>query len=217
MSKYFFALFTFVSCSFVNIVYSQGDFAAEVLEIQKRYDSIWDSSKSTIVFTGSSSIRMWKDLQERFPEHQIVNTGFGGSETVDLQKHIKALVIDFKPHKVFIYEGDNDINYGKTPKQILSSTQWVIDEILKNNTQAEIILISAKPSISRWHLRKKYRKFNKRLAKLSRQNPAVFYADVWNPMLENKELRKELFIEDNLHMNDLGYDIWYNVLKNYIN
>ena len=52
-------------------------FTKEVAEIVERNDSIWDKSMETIVFTGSSSIRFWKDIQERFPEKQILNAGFG--------------------------------------------------------------------------------------------------------------------------------------------
>ena len=40
--------------------------------------------KDIILFTGSSSIRIWSDIQSYFPGHNIVNKGFGGSETTDL-------------------------------------------------------------------------------------------------------------------------------------
>ena len=79
------------------------------MEIVKRNDSLWDSSRETIVFTGSSSIRFWEDLQERFPENQVLNAGFGGSQASDLLYHLNDLVLRYKPKKVFVYEGDNDI------------------------------------------------------------------------------------------------------------
>ena len=36
------------------------------------------------LFTGSSSIRMWKHLKTDFSNPNILNRGFGGSEIVDL-------------------------------------------------------------------------------------------------------------------------------------
>ena len=63
-------------------------FADEVQEIVQRNDSLWDASQATIVFTGSSSIRLWEDLQQRFPKHQVLNTGFGGSQAADLLLHL---------------------------------------------------------------------------------------------------------------------------------
>ena len=65
-------------------------FKDEVKEIQEKVNTTWDSEKPTIVFTGSSSVRMWEDLQERFPNKQILNTGFGGSQSVDLERFLMS-------------------------------------------------------------------------------------------------------------------------------
>ena len=78
-------------------------FKNQVDDLSLKYDSIWDPSKETIVFTGSSSIRMWKDLQTRFPSQQIVNSGFGGSQASDLLYFTDDLILRYKPKKVFIF------------------------------------------------------------------------------------------------------------------
>lgn len=192
-------------------------FASEVVEIQKRMDSIWVPSKETIVFTGSSSIRMWHDLQERFPDIQIANTGFGGSQAKDLELYQDELILNYNPKKVFIYEGDNDINAKQRPKVILGTFERILDNLHQKNPDLEIVLISAKPSVSRWHLRGKYKRFNKKLNKLATERTKVSYTDVWNIMLNKRKLKKELFIEDGLHMNKKGYDLWYSVLKGNVN
>ncbi len=192
-------------------------FQDEVLEIQQKYDTLWDASKETIVFTGSSSIRIWKNLDERFPDYQIVNTGFGGSQTSDLLMHSKALVLRFKPKKVFIYEGDNDIAASKKPKAIIATTREVIHRIFAQDPATQIVLISAKPSIARWDLKKHYKKLNRKFKRLSKKEALIEYADVWKPMLNGRKLKEELFIKDGLHMNAQGYAIWYDVLKNYVN
>ncbi|KQC28510.1 GDSL-type esterase/lipase family protein [Flagellimonas eckloniae] len=192
-------------------------FASEVEEIQKRMDSIWVPSEETIVFTGSSSIRMWNDLQERFLDIQIANTGFGGSQAKDLELYQDELILNYNPKKVFIYEGDNDINAKQRPKAILGTFERILDNLHQKNPDLEIVLISAKPSISRWHLRGKYKRFNKKLNKLAAERTKVSYTDVWNIMLNKRKLKKELFIEDGLHMNKKGYDLWYSVLKDSVN
>ena len=130
------------------------DFGEEVEAIHKKYDTLWDATKKTIVFTGSSSVRLWQSLESSFPNHQIVNSGFGGSEASDLLEHSQKLIHRFQPKKVFIYEGDNDINSKKTPKQVLSDMQMIIAKIHEMNTSTDIVLISAKPSLSRCNLKK---------------------------------------------------------------
>jgi len=192
-------------------------FANEVDKIAQKYDSIWDSSKETIVFTGSSSVRLWKNLEKSFPHHQILNTGFGGSQSSDLLLHLNSLVLKYKPKKVFIYEGDNDISAKKKTKEIIKTTNEIIQQIRNQNTTTEIVLISAKPSISRWKLRGKYKRLNKKFKQLSNNNLLISYVDVWTPMLKGKKLKTDIFIADGLHMNQKGYDIWYTAMKNLVN
>jgi len=209
-------LVLFLFIGFQTIAQDPARFAEEVEAIQKKYDSVWDANKETIVFTGSSSVRIWRDLEGRFPGHHIVNSGFGGSQASDLLFYLDQLVLRYNPTKVFIYEGDNDLSAEKKPKDIISTTQEIIDRIQKANTKTEVILISAKPSIARWELKKQYKKLNRKFKKLSNKNPLLSYADVWEPMLDKKNVKQDIFIEDGLHMNDLGYELWYNVIREYV-
>ena len=192
-------------------------FADDVSEIQQKYDTLLDNNRDTYVFTGSSSIRLWENLEEYFPDLQIVNSGFGGSQTTDLLAFMEPLILNYKPKKVFLYEGDNDINDKKKPKEIIAHFENVISQIKTLGTANAIVIISAKPSIERWHLKGKYRRLNRKFQKLCETDPILNFADVWTPMLNGRKLRKDLFIEDGLHMNNKGYDIWYDVLKKFIN
>ncbi len=191
-------------------------FKNEVKSVQQKNDSLWDSSKPTIIFTGSSSIRLWKDLQDRFPEHQVLNTGFGGSQFSDLELYLDELILNYDPVKVFIYEGDNDIFERKSPRKVIKKAEGILRTLRQEKPNMEIVLISAKPSISRWKFRGKYRRLNRKLNKLAAENSGIDYVDVWYPMLDKRKVRQDIFIEDGLHMNSKGYDIWYDVIKNYM-
>ena len=160
--------------------YSQNPnrFKEEVSAIQKKYDTLWDSSKETIVFTGSSSIRVWRDLENFFPGHQIINSGFGGSQASDLLAYSEELILRFNPNKVFIYEGDNDISASKEPKDIIHTIEEIIKKIRAQNNTVQIVLIAAKPSISRWHLKSNYKRLNRKFKKLSKKDNSIKFADV---------------------------------------
>lgn len=191
-------------------------FKNEVSLINQKYDSIWNASQETIVFTGSSSVRLWENIQELFPEYQIINSGFGGSQAIDLLNYTDDLILKYKPKKIFIYEGDNDISDKKRLKEILNSFSIIISKIKKQNAGVQIILISPKPSIARWHLKRKYIRLNKELKKMCEDDDNLEFANVWDIMLEKKKVKKGLFINDGLHMNDEGYKLWYSVIKNYV-
>ncbi|MBT8222756.1 MAG: G-D-S-L family lipolytic protein, partial [Eudoraea sp.] len=131
-------------------------FQEEIADITTRYDSLYDKSKATIVFTGSSSIRTWEDLQKVYPDYQVVNSGFGGSHASDLLAYADELILRFDPLKVFIYEGDNDLAERKSPRKIVKDLQSILEKIWMENPRTEVVLIAAKPSLSRWHLRRKF-------------------------------------------------------------
>ncbi len=209
----------FVFIMFIGIgALAQDDsrFQEEILAIQEKYEAIWDSSKETIVFTGSSSIRTWKNLQEIFPEYQIVNSGFGGSQATDLLAYADELILQYNPQKVFIYEGDNDINDYKKPREIISVTKEIISKIKNAKPSTQIIIISAKPSLARWDLKGKYKRLNRKFKRLCKRDQNLDYAYIWDIMLDGKKLRKDIFIEDGLHMNEKGYELWYQIIRNYV-
>ncbi len=189
----------------------------QVQEIKKRHENI-DLSKNLIVFTGSSSVRMWHDVQQRFPNKNIINTGFGHSQMYDLDLFVEDLVIQYNPKLVFIYEGDNDIVSKKSILDIMETLDKIIKKIKTKNKDTKIVLISVKPSIKRWHLKRKYRKLNRKFKRYSKQDGNIYYADIWNIMLERRnKINSSLFLSDGLHMNSIGYDLWTQVLTNYIN
>ena len=181
-------------------------FAEEIQDIKSKPIP---KSAELAVFTGSSSMRLWDDLEIDCTNIPLVNTGFGGSQMSDLLYHIDVLVLRYNPSTVYIYEGDNDINDGKSPKDIMETTKQVVSKILSKNKHTKIYLISAKPSPSRWQFKKAYEEFNLRLKYYCNSHSQLNFIDVWTPML-NKKGRPipNIFVEDSLHMNRKGYDIW---------
>ncbi len=191
-------------------------FQTEVAELTASDKSF--NKKDIVLFTGSSSIRMWSSLQSDFPNYNIVNLGFGGSQTSDLLYFFDQLILPYNPKKIFIYEGDNDLSLGKSPDQILSTMDSVITMIRqKVSKTVPVYVISPKPSISRWHLKDNYIEFNTRMSELASTKREVYFIDVWSPALDKDgTVIKDIFLEDGLHMNSKGYAIWANVLRKYL-
>lgn len=188
-------------------------FEGEVKEISARIDSAGWTQSST-VFTGSSTIRMWKDVQSVFPNTPILNTGFGGSKASDLEKHLFPLVIRFEPSRVFIYEGDNDIWANVPVTDIMTSIDHIVSRLLMTNPNTEVFLIGAKPSPSRWEKKENYTILNQQLAEYCRARENVTFVDTWKPLTDSEgNPRPELYLEDQLHLNAQGYEIWNEIFR----
>jgi lysophospholipase L1-like esterase len=75
--------------------------------------------------------------------------------------------------------------------------------------QTEIILIGAKPSPSRWEKKEAYLTFNRLLSTYCEQKENVDYLDTWKALTDSSgSPRPELYIKDQLHLNEAGYKIW---------
>jgi lysophospholipase L1-like esterase len=204
-------LFIFFLCSFTNVLWSQDELKWQgVVETIISEDHDFDAGKKgLIILTGSSSARMWQSFADVVPEYNSRNYGFGGSQMHELLFFLDKLVLQHKPDKVLIYEGDNDISAGKSSDQIIATTKEVIKRIRAELPETEIYLISPKPSLARWELADQYVELNRKMEEYCATTENLTFIDVWNPML-NSDGRpiEDIFIEDGLHMNQKGYDIW---------
>ncbi|MEB2783891.1 GDSL-type esterase/lipase family protein [Algoriphagus persicinus] len=165
--------------------------------------------KGSVVFTGSSSVRMWKNLQDQFPDVAIINSAFGGSRADQLLLHLDKTVLRFEPSKVFIYEGDNDINSGHEISEIMNNLDELVTQIHTKYPNTIVNLIAAKPSPSRWEKKVSYLALNDLIRQYATTHDNVNIVNVWDIMLDKTGKPKaDIFIEDKLHMNDKGYVLW---------
>ena len=186
-------------------------FAEEVAKIIDSPVPTWDSG--IIIFTGSSSVRLWGDAGLLSKGSPIINTAFGGSTAYGLNVYLEDLVLRYEPKQVFIYEGDNDIAAGRDTRTILEHLDTIFTRIWEQNPEVEIVYISAKPSPLRWELRKEYEALNKAVERRAKKEDRLVFADVYSSMLQKGQVREDLFIEDRLHMNRTGYAIWAEVIR----
>jgi lysophospholipase L1-like esterase len=163
-----------------------------------------------VVFTGSSSIRLWKTLAEDFPGLRTVNRGFGGSEVEDAIRNVDRIVIVQRPDQVVFYSGDNDINAGKSPAQVAADYKRFVDAVHAQLPRTRIVIVSIKPSLARWALADKMKETNRLVQELVARDPQrLAYVDVFTPMLgADGTPRPELYVADGLHMTPAGYQIW---------
>lgn len=180
-------------------------------------DSLEQVKPGSNLFVGSSSITKWTDVANYFPGSYVINRGFGGSKFEDLLHYADRVIMPYKPAKIFIYEGDNDISAGVDLEVIMKQAKELRNKIAKELPGVPVVFISVKPSVSRWKLKDKYEALNKALKKYAKKEKLTDFADVWTPMLDaNGEVFKDIFLKDNLHMKPNGYQIWQKVLQPYL-
>jgi lysophospholipase L1-like esterase len=169
--------------------------------------------RDAILFVGSSSIRLWQTA-ESFPNLPVINRGFGGSHTSDVNHFAGRIVLKYKPRTIVFYAGDNDIAAGKSPQQVVDDFQSFAKLVHGRLPKTHIIYLPIKPSIARWKIWPQMQQANALVAALAERDEKLDYVDTATPMLTaDKKPRNDIFLDDGLHMNATGYELWSAVLS----
>ena len=203
---------------FASLVHAQRQKPAFWDDIQafKKQDSIHQPAQHAILFIGSSSFTKWTDVQDYFPGFSIVNRGFGASTLLDQIRYVKDIVFPYHPKQIVIYCGENDLAASDkvTGEMVYRRFITFFNLIRQKLPNVPIVFISLKPSPSRWHLRQKMTVANDKIRMFLSTRKKAAFVDVYHKMLgpDGKPL-KEIYLDDDLHMNSKGYAIWQKELQ----
>ena len=178
-------------------------------------DKLSPPPQNAIVFIGASSIVRW-NLNESFPElgAQAINRGFGGSLTADSTRYADRIVIPYRPRMVVFYAGDNDVEANHTPQQIADDFAAFERKVHAALPETQIVFISIKPSIRRFPWIEQIKGANALVRQYCATHPHLTFVDIVPHMLgPDGKPRKELLVEDGLHMTPAGYKIWNDALR----
>jgi len=214
MKKIFVVLYVLI-CSNIFAQNTEPVFWNDIQQFRKQ-DSVQPPPSDAILFVGSSSFTRWTDVQNYFPGYTIVNRGFGGSTLVDVLRYEEDVIFKYNPKQILIYCGENDFASSDTitPTTVFNRFKTLFSEIRTVYPKVAIAYISMKPSPSRWNLRDKFMTGNHLIENYLKKQKNARFINVWKPMLgSDGKPKKELFVEDNLHMNAQGYAIWQKIIQ----
>ena len=217
----FFAFVLFAGISFSQTISPGGQnsspsptrFEKEINDFL-RLDSVLFPPAGAWLFTGSSTIRKWDNLKTDFNEITLIQRGFGGSTMNDLVFYTDKIVIPYKPGKIIVYEGDNDLANGTSPDEFISQCDTFIKRVHKELPRTKIYFISIKPSPSRLQYQLAQDEANRELKKLVRKSRKTGFIDI-RPLMYDPEgkIRQDFFESDSLHITNECYRKWAGYMK----
>jgi lysophospholipase L1-like esterase len=191
---------------------AQQPFASEIAAFKKQ-DSVSMPKPGAILFVGSSSFRLWTDVQQDFPKHRIINRGFGGSNLLDVIQYADDIIYPYNASKIVIYAGENDIAQNATAAQVFDRFRILFGMIRSHQKNVPVIFVSIKPSPSREKYLPVVKEANRLIKDYLAKQKNTSFVDVFSMMLNSDGSFKDIYIQDKLHMNRTGYDIWKSALE----
>lgn len=181
-----------------------------------RYDSwkVMKLPKDAIVFAGNSitDMHVWAEAFGNDP--RIVNRGNSGGYSYEVLANVESWV-RFKPAKVFIKIGTNDLGTNCTEQSIADNISKTVDIIRRESPNTQIYLQSILPARDQaYKSPKTIQATNELIKAIAAKNENTTYVDLYSKM--GGILKGAPYSLDNLHLEAYGYKLWVDAIKDYV-
>ena len=188
----------------------------EILQLDS-LNNIENHSERSILFTGSSSIRLWDSIDFDMAPYEVIKRGYGGAKFSDFAWYADRIIYPHQFSAIVIFVG-NDVageESDKEPKEVARLFKHVIKNIRKKYIENPIFLIEITPTQSRWDVWPEIKDVNAVLKSECDNHPKVYFIETSNAFLKSDgKPDTELFKTDSLHLNRNGYILWSGIIKN---
>ena len=157
-------------------------FESEILAFEEGDRGDWPPPGG-IVFTGSSSIRLWSTLEEDMAPLPVVKRGFGGAHMEHVVHNARRIITPYEPRAVVVFVGGNDIGSGKSALEVAEDFQEFLQIVRGDLPDADVWLLSLKPSRLRWELWPEMKKLDVQLRLFADADPRVHFVETGATLL----------------------------------
>ena len=143
------------------------------------------------------------------PNQPVINRGFGGSAISHSIHYTPRIVLPYKPKMIVFFAGTNDIASGKSPEAVSDDWKAFVGGIKEKLPQTKFAYLAITPAPSRWSKLPEVKKANGLIRDWCLATPGLHFVETYSYFTTPEGgPRPDLFLNDQLHLNEKGYDIW---------
>ncbi len=174
------------------------------------------TNPDSVLYIGSSSIRLWETVAEDMAPYPAIKRGYGGARYTDLSVFARQLI---EPHQframvMFVANdvtgGDNDTPLDELEKLVRS----IIAVARGHQPDAQLFIVEVTPSQSRFQAWPQIRQVNAVLREVAFTETNTHFIPTAEYFLDaSGQPRTEFFRDDQLHLNRAGYARWARLIR----
>lgn len=164
-----------------------------------------------VVLYGSSTLRMWAEVDCALPNYQVINRAFGGSTIAACTKYFERLMPNTNPDVIVFYAGDNDLGLDRYPEELLYAFKAMMSKIRRTWRNIPVLFLSIKAAPVHGGKIESI-KYSNQIIKEEIDSEYINckYVDIYS------KLNPAHFARDGLHLNPSGYEVLQDVLNSEI-
>ncbi len=214
----FVSLFILIGCSPLKNYRDLPEVKAWETDISKfeLLDKSENYPDDAVLFAGSSSIRLWNTLEIDMAPFSVIQRGYGGAKLSDFAVYADRI---FSPHKcsalvMFIANDITGSNNDKKPEEVKELFLNVLKTFRKNHPNTPFFWIAVTPTSSRWKAWPEISEANDLIRETCENRHNTYFIRTDYAFLTKAGTPNDsLFVEDKLHLNSKGYQIWTEIIK----
>lgn len=209
--------FFFWSCSPLK-QYPKESYAWAAPEIENfvAQDSTEDYPENSLLFVGSSSIRLWNTLAEDMAPYPVIQRGYGGAHLRDAIFYTDKLLGKHQPTMIigFIANDIKGVAEDESPRKVARLFRFFLKQLRQTHPNIPFLWVEITPTKSRWKQWPEIKTVNEKIKAYCAKTPNLHFVETAEAFLTKEGLpRTELFVADQLHLNPQGYALWSSLIK----
>ena len=181
-------------------------------EIVKNYNA--RKRRGEIIFYGASNFCRWEEIEQDMLPYTVQNHGFGGSTDAELIRSAGRLLYPYAPAIVVLQTGSNDCARLPGPKRtlyerVLNRKIRMLETFRRELPDTIFIVISGILMPGRRQYDNIIKRINRSVQGIASQTDRIYYVEAEDMTVgENGKHRKDLFIEDGVHLTHEARILW---------
>ncbi|MBN2814781.1 MAG: hypothetical protein JXQ80_11935 [Bacteroidales bacterium] len=179
-------------------------------------DSVETYAPDAVLFTGSSSIRLWSTLQEDMKPFSVIQRGYGGAKLDDFNYYARRIIYPhtFSAIVIFIANDITGNEDDKRPEEVADLFAGLLKTVREKYPDVPLCWISTTPTELRWEVWPEIKQAGELIRKYCEQDAHAYYIAAADAFLNSDGVpRADLFQPDRLHLNEKGYALWTGIIK----
>lgn len=172
--------------------------------------------QDAILFVGSSSIRLWEDIETDMAPYGVIQRGYGGASWADVAYYAERIVYPHDFAALVLFAG-NDI-WGnpddRSPEELVLLLRHTVQTVRKKYADQPVFIIEITHVPVRGHMVAEIDAANTALRTETEQLENVHWIPTRDLYLNaDGTVKTERFGEDHTHQNRAGYAMWTERIK----
>lgn len=160
-----------------------------------------------IIFIGDSLTEGY-DLNQFYPEYNVLNRGISGDTTFGVEKRLQVSLYDVKPKVVVMLIGANNFD------TMLENYEDILINLKENLPETKIVLLSLTSMSKNWGRNNQKAINNNKVIKNLAEKYDYIYIDLFNPLIDpNTNELFEKYTIDGGHFTQEGYTKVTSIIK----